>query len=240
MIHAAICEDELSVLKYIFQCLQTEFRKYKIDIDFCCYESGEQLLADITDGRSYSLLFLDIEMPGINGIDLCRHLHEELSQSLIIFISNREELVFQSFEVRPFRFVRKNHFSEELPSLINDIKRELDSHKSHFISIEEQNSTRVCSFNINDIMYIEVIGKNCHIHTTDNEYAVKYKLSDFENLLHNYGFLLPHRSFLVNYRYIFSIQKDFIILDNKIQIPLSRKKISSIKEQFLLLTKEGL
>ena len=72
--------------------------------------------------------------------------------------------------------------------------------------------------------------------TTTEKHVFRYKLADFEEILADRGFLQPHRSYLVNYRYIFSIQKDHLLLDNHEKIPLSRKRVDMIKQQFLILS----
>lgn len=239
MRYAAICEDEKEILGYLRRQLQEQFKKNHFEITFSSYLNGTDLLSSISAGEKYDLLFLDIEMPGINGIEVCRKLRSLNSDILIIFISNKEELVFQTFEVRPFRFIRKNHFQEELPQLVKDIQNEFKGKTGYTLTIKEQNSSNVYSLNLNDIVYIEVIGKLCKIVTTSENYTLRYKLADFEKLLSDKGFLHPHRSYLVNYRYIFSIKKDHLLLDNQMQIPLSRKRIDTIKNQFIILSQGG-
>lgn len=238
-IYAAICEDEKPVLKYIYHQLQAAFLSHHHEILFDCYLSGEELLNASSNGKKYQILFLDIEMPGINGIELCRKLRLIHPEALIVFISNREELVFQTFEVRPFAFIRKSHFKEELPVLIRNLEQEWNLNKELIIQIHEQNSTCVYSFNINDIIYIEALAKTCRVVTSDSEQFIRYRLSDFETQLTKYGFLHPHRSYLVNFRYIFCIKKDTLLLDNKTELPLSRRRRLDIQQQFISLSQGG-
>lgn len=237
---AAICEDEKPILNYIHKSLQKVFQTRNYPITFDCYESGEELLDAAARGIEYQLLFLDIEMPGINGIDLCRKLRPFHPKALIIFISNREELVFQTFEVRPFAFIRKNHFIEELPVLIRNLEQQWALDTGFMIQIQEQNSPNVYSFNANDIIYIESLLKNCRIVTIHREQRIRARLADFEELLAEHGFLQPHRSYLVNYRYISCIGKESIVLDNKTEIPLSRRRIAEIKQQFISFSQGGI
>lgn len=238
-IYAAICEDEQPILKYIHKNLQKEFLTSQYHIIFDCYLSGEELLNASTKGKNYQVLFLDIEMPGMNGIELCRKIRLIHPNVLIVFISNREELVFQTFEVRPFSFIRKNHFKEELPILIRNLEQEWNSKTETLISVQEKNSPAVYSFNVNDIIYVEALLKTCKTVTTHSEQIIRSPLSDFKEKLEPYGFLQPHRSYLVNYRYIFCIKKDSVVLDNNVEIPLSRRRISEIKQQFISLSQEG-
>lgn len=239
LIYAAICEDEKPILNYIHKNLQKEFLTSQYQICFDCYLSGKELLNASSNGKEYQVLFLDIEMPGINGIELCRKLRLTNPNALIVFISNREELVFQTFEVRPFSFIRKNHFMEELPILIRNLEQEWNSAAGLMVNIQERHSSSIYSFNINEILYIEALLKTCRIVTTHSEQIIRSRLLDFEEVLLNHGFLQPHRSYLVNYRYIFCIKKDTILLDNKTEIPLSRRRTSEIKQQFISLSQGG-
>ena len=114
---AAACEDNLGALGLIRERLEGAFHDQKLPIVVDAYSDPRMLLKAVGDGRRYDLFFLDIDMPGLNGIELCRRLRADGSRALVVFISGKEELVFQTFEVQPFRFVRKNHFQEELPQL---------------------------------------------------------------------------------------------------------------------------
>lgn len=237
---AAICEDEPKALAYLHQQLSFQLQTEQRIIDFDCYQNGQALIAAVRAGKNYQLLFLDIDMPEINGIEVCRkirRIHNFPDTALVIFISNREELVFQTFEVHPFRFIRKNHFREELPALAAAICRELDRKKGVTLSIEEQHSNMVYSVNINDIMYVEVMGKYCHIITAAKKLKIRYQLSALSDMLAGYGFLQPHRSYLVNCRYIFSIENNEILLDDQTAIPVSRNRVRQVKQKFLEFTR---
>ena len=237
---AAICEDEPKVLEYLHRQLSFHLQAEHQIINFDCYQDGQALIDAVRKGKNYQLLFLDIDMPEINGIEVCRRIrriHNFPDTTLVIFISNKEELVFQTFEVQPFRFIRKSHFHEELPSLAAAICRELNRKKGVTLTIEEQHSNMVYSVNINDILYVEVIGKYCHIITPAKELKIRYQLSALSDMLAGYGFLQPHRSYLVNCRYIFSIEKNEILLDDQTAIPVSRNRVRQVKQEFLEFTR---
>lgn len=237
---AAICEDEEKILHFLELYLRRNFQKDSIEITLDTFTNGPDLLAAISQGISYDILFLDIEMPEMNGIEVCKKIRATNTDVLIIFVSNKEELVFQSFEVRPFRFVRKLHFHEEAPKLIKDIHHELLQKQGTFLTIHEDNSKSVYSINLNKLMYVEAFGKYCNFVTTESELKIRFKLSKCLILLQPYGFLQPHRCYLVNYRYIFCIGDQNITLDNKTLIPISKKRLTELKNQFLILSQRSL
>ena len=174
-------------------------------------------------------------MPGLNGIELCRTLRGRFPESLVIFISNREEMVFQTFEVRPFRFLRKQHFMDELPELASALARELRSREDAEICVQALHSSDMYVWKVNRIICIEALGKSCCVRTDSGEDTLQYRFMDLESLLVPYGFLKPHRSFLVNYRYISRIEKSEILLSNGFRVPLSRAKAEEIRTAFVRL-----
>jgi DNA-binding LytR/AlgR family response regulator len=226
----ALCEDNQSSLRYIEKQLTSLFELHGFPVSLDTYGSGVSLLAKLEKGeRSYNAVFVDIEMPAMNGIDLCRKLRELSKDVYIIFVSNREEFVFKTFEVKPFRFIRKNHWSEDAPPMVNDLINELRQNEELLVPVAELHSDVIHSLDVGHIIYIEVFSRYCHIVSeTKKEFDIQYKLKDMYELLKDYGFLQPHRSFIVNYRYIYRIEKDSVLLTNKKELPLSR----SFREQF--------
>ena len=177
-------------------------------------------------------------MPEIDGIELARRIRHLQEDVLFIFISNKEELVFQTFEVQPFRFIRKNHFQEELESLIHAIHHHFKKIDSPSVHLTIDSSHRLYSFNPLELVYIEVIGKYCDFVFRDHKHTIRYKLSDAEKLLKNHGFIQIHRSYLVNCRYIFSIGNHSIALDSGEELSLSRNRVDQVKDFFFHFAKE--
>lgn len=234
-VHFAIAEDEPAIRSYLTLHIIEAFRKHNYRTDCAEFSDGNSLLQSILKGNTYDILFLDIEMPGLNGIKLSSKIRELGLQTLIVFISNKSELVFQSFEVRPFRFIRKNHFLEELAPLTRDLIYEMTRNEEKAITIEEEKSTAVYSFHCNEIQYIEVNGKHCKVITNKETVSLRQTLSLFETKLNNQGFIKPHRSYLVNHRYISRIEKNQIVLENGAVLPLSRNRITETRAQFISL-----
>ncbi len=108
MFQAAIVEDEEVFLKRTRELLANTFKEKNVDVAFDFFMSGEELLPMIEQHFHYDIIFLDIEMPGMDGISVCRRIKEIAPDALVVFISNKESLVFQTFEVQPFRFIRKS------------------------------------------------------------------------------------------------------------------------------------
>ena len=231
---ALVCEDQLSELQFICRELEGAFQKNKLPVHFETYQNSKKVLEKLSQNEQhYDLLFFDIEMPGLNGIELCRRIRHNHPDSLVIFISNKEELVFQTFEVQPFRFIRKNHFLKELDQLVLAIEKELAVREGIQISVQELHSSTIYTWNINQILYVEALAKRCQVVTEHGSTNLQYRFMNFEDQLTPHGFLKPHQSFLVNCKYISVIEKDAVLLDNGERIPLSRNRVSEVKQQFM-------
>ena len=98
---------------------------------------------------------------------MCIRDRAQAPDSLVIFISNKEELVFQTFEVQPFRFIRKSEYQKLLPALVDAISQKLEEQTKHLIFITEPGSGDIFSFDIRNIFYVEAQRKNCLIVTTE-------------------------------------------------------------------------
>ncbi|MBQ7147916.1 MAG: response regulator transcription factor [Pseudobutyrivibrio sp.] len=240
MYHAAICEDERDIASYIEKTLASEFAKHNIQVEFDIFYNGNKLLEMIDEHYHFDLVFMDIEMPEIDGISICRKIRQTNEDSLVVFISNKDELVFSTFEVQPFRFVRKSHYDSLLPELVNALDTELARRNPSNIQIVEPRSKDIFSFDVNKIQYVEAQGKNCLIHSVGNITEIKISLSEIEELLKDYEFIKPHRSYLVNYKFITSIKKNNLELTTSELIPISRNRVEDVKHEFIMFTNRSL
>lgn len=240
MYYAAICEDEADIASYIEKTLASEFQKLNIQISFDIFNNGNKLLKMVDEHYHFDIVFMDIEMPEIDGISVCKQIRQITSDTLVIFISNKDELVFSTFEVQPFRFVRKSHYDSLLPSLVPAIVTELQRRNPVNIKITEARSGDIFSFDLNQISYIEAHGKTCCIHQVNNSTEVKIKLMELEEQLQSFEFIKPHRSYLVNYKFISAVKKNNLELSDGTLVPISRDRVEEVKHQFIMYTNRSI
>lgn len=226
----AICDDEQIFLEKLLNQISVEFAKTDIRFHFTSYMNGVKLLLD-NEKEVYDLVFLDIEMPHINGIEVAEQIRQRNPYVSIIFITNREDLVFQSLRYRPFRFIRKSRIREELPEAVEGIIQKLNS-ENRYYTITFNNSP--IQLRIVDIIYIESMRHDIYFNCQEQTYRVKSNLSKLEKEFETYGFIRVHSGFLVNYRYIYSIDKTKVVLNNKEMVPLSRHRIETVKQKLQL------
>ena len=187
----AIVDDE----KVIREQIKKLAVKYEPDCNVKYYETGEELLAE---GKKFDVLFLDIQMEGMNGIDTARALREKQEDMVVIFITGVKEYVFEAFDVSAFHYllkpVEEKKFSEVFERAKKEVeKRTTQGQKNIFIK------TRNRSFTINhdNILYIENRGKKVEIHTSNEIIDTYASMNDLEKQLGG-NFYRCHRGYLVN------------------------------------------
>ena len=233
MYQAAICENETDVMRHIRDALAEGFDKRNMQIAFDLFTDGDSFIKTYENHHHYDIIFMDIEMPGTDGIAVCRQVRSITPQALIVFISNKEELVFQSIEVQPFRFIRKSEFHTLLPSLVESLQSELLKTNPRIIRITEPYSYDVLSFDANLIVYVEAQRKECLICTESDRTLVRSPFHLLEEKLMHYGFIKIHRSYIVNSRYISRITRNAVLLTTNEELPLSRSLAEKVKQAFI-------
>ena len=148
-----------------------------------------------SDGRE--LLLLDIDMPGLSGLEIAGRLTGERSgrELLLVFVTNHDELVYDSLRYHPFGFIRKSHFREEIGGLLRDCEKKLRERERYFSFRSGAESIKV---KISEILYFESEGNYLKLVTAEREYRLRDTVGAVENTLAEEGFIRIHRGFLVN------------------------------------------
>lgn len=226
MIGIAVCDDDKNFSERMKLLIEQYFTEQSAEINAAVFNSGADFLSDNTDCDA---VFLDIDMPNIGGFEIAEQLSED---TLIIFVTTHDELVYSSLKFRPFRFIRKTYLEEELPEALKEINKEIAKRNasSKFV-LQTKNGEAL--LNVSNIKYIEIYTHSIRVYTVSGEILECYgSLAAMEKQLNEFDFVRTHKSYLVNCRYIFSIEKNRIILDDKTEIPLSRYKADAVKSKF--------
>ena len=174
-------------------------------------------------------------MPKLSGIDLARSLKNLQDAPDIIFVSNREDLVFESFSVRPFGFVRKNNFSADLgDTLLSYINTRLV--KNTYIAINTNGNSVVRKIKVSDIVYIESFRYRQYVYTADGEQLECHmSMEEFEEKLAAYDIVRIYKSYLVNLKYVQRIERSGVLLNYKggVTLAISRDKVKELKNIYL-------
>lgn len=219
----AICDDQA-------QCrMQTEVAVREClkgtDYGVTAFSSGNDLLQSFKN-KPYDLVFLDIEMPEIDGITLARQLRSVSSDVPIIFLTSHLEYALEGYEVRALRYLTKPINPQKLQEVLTYILRQMQEQRTLWVKTDLTEKKLM----IRDIVCMEAQNQNILITAGSDTYTVRYNLSDYETELKDDGFFRVHRGYLVSLQHIKSLGKGEVVMDSGDVLPVSRSKEKPLKE----------
>lgn len=237
MLHIAICDDEPAAVSIVEDLLRDDLRRRDRPAEIACYTDPEACRAAIRAGAFYDLLLLDVNMPKLDGITLGLELSEFLRDTLLIYISGQTERVFDSFRARPFRFLPKDTLRETWSAAMDDVEEELKRCRSSRLVFAS--GSQVLSLRPEQIIYIEALLKKQVLHTTGGNYDITAGFESAVSQLDGLGFIRIHRSYAVNYRFIHSVNRTDLELDDGTVLPIGRSKHGTVQQEFHRLVLAG-
>ena len=231
MFRIGICEDDKYFSSQLEKIITIKFFQNNIDCIVECYNSGEDLLNEISnrDDR-YDIIFFDIDLPGLNGIETARKIREKDSNCLLIFVTSLNEKVYEALDLTIFHFIRKNHFQKEVDQVLDSLINKLDYLlEKYLFSVGNEN----IYLQIQDIIYLEVSNRHVIIHTAEKEYISNYRtLKEIPfNLMDNHFFEI-YRGVVINLNHVEDLVDDKVITSHKKTLYIARRRLSDFKEEF--------
>ena len=230
----AICDDQAEcrqqTLAAVKQCI------HGVDAWIDSFNGGAPFLRAFQD-RPYDLVFLDIEMPEMDGITLAKKLRKVSKDVQIIFLTSHIEYALEGYEVNALRYMTKPVDTVKLRSVLVAVVERMRQARILWIKTEMGEQKLL----VKDILFMEAQNQNILIYTTKETYCVRYNLSDYEKELSQDGFFRIHRGYLVSLSRVKSVGKGEVALENSVSLPVSRTKEKELKEAlFQHIRKESL
>ncbi len=225
-----ICDDEEVILDKILQLINDKFEELNCEYNINKFSDPIELI-EYHSQEYFDIVFLDIDMPKINGIEAAQNIKIKSPKTVIIFITSKDEFVFESFKIQPFRFIRKLKLTEEISEAIVEVNKLIEKNAHKIKIIIDKNTYEI---DINSIVYIESNRNYITINTVnDKQYKYKDSINQKEHELEDYGFIRIHSGYLVNERYIQRLNKDNVIIKNNQKIPMSRSRIQYVQQKLI-------
>ena len=211
----AICDDEPVFLKKIYDYLWQQ-----PDCSVECFSSPLSLLEKYTAGERYDVLFLDILMSPLNGIELAKKIRESDRSAILVFFTVCLDYAPSGYEVGAFRFLLKPVTKEALFRVMKDIYAKLED--SHTILIK----TPECELLLHphDLQYLKADNKNTHVYHKDGVITLHKGFHELESLLPPSFFFRIHRKYIVNLEYVREFDEAHVTLSCGATIPVSRRR----------------
>lgn len=232
----AICDDEKRIRQEIEKSLFNYLREKTINAEIYTFEDGKDLL---NCGIAFDMAFLDIEMPSISGVEIGKKLKQKYNNIIIFMITAYSDYLDDAFEIGAYRFLQKPL----------DIIRLYHSLDAALLSISNKEIRIICADNnsfvisTNTIVFCEVFKRKTRIVTTDGDYISKEKISFWKEKLNELSFYSPHASFIVNFNYIKSFNRQSLVLsysNQTINISIAPKKQKEFRTKMFLFAERGM
>ena len=229
----AVVDDEKAIREHI--CGLVEERQPESRIE--AYATGEELLAS---GKRFDIVFLDIQMEGMNGIEAARNLREKnanlgVEDTVLVFITGIKDYVFDAFDLYAFQYLLKPIDERKFAEVLEKAVREAAKKKERrVLFIKSRNLT----LDQSEILYIESRAKKVEIHTVRQTIEIYAAMDELEGQLGD-EFYRCHRAYIVNMDCITEYDSESITLTNGDRVYLTKKKYGEFVKAYMWHLQNG-
>ena len=233
MIKIAFCDDDMEVLHQMNELLDRYRVERNEDITYAAFQSPFELLTEIEKGIRPDILFLDVVMPGQNGMDVAKEIRQYDTNMKIIFLTSSPEFAVESYSVGAYFYQLKPIWEESFFRLMDAVLAECEKKKKNSLILRSKDG--ITRIDLQQLEYCEVLGRKLLFHLENGAVMESAgSLDDLAGQLMQYSnFFHPHRSFLVNMEYIQNISSRSIKMVNDAEIPIPHGKCSEIKNTYM-------
>lgn len=229
---AMICDDEKSTCAELEQILINYSSERGVRLEVDVFFSGDSMISYLQEKEAPDILFLDIELPGANGVVVGDYIRSVLEneQVYIIYISSKKQYALQLFQNRPFDFLIKPLEKEKIFHVLDKIYR-LAGKSNH--CFEYQNKGNVFRISYGDILYFQSVDRKIHIVTKKETRSFYGKLADIRKKLPESLFLSIHKSYLINYNYVKEYTYEWVKMVNGDILNISKVNRAVVRRKIL-------
>lgn len=225
MYKIAVCDDEEAVSAQVKELI-TEWNP---SVDVVCFSSGEELLENY---QSYEAVFLDIDMAGMNGIETGKAIRKMDKDTKIVYLTAYRDYVSGAFGVHAFQYLLKPVNKKAIWNVLEEIFRYTKSAEKKIILDFHTVDGSLC-LPVERIYFFEYENRKIRIVTDEEQYYMSDKIGNVAKRMAEFGFSMPHQSFVVNMFHVKNVKNQQIFLDNGMEIPLSQKKQKIWKQELM-------
>lgn len=236
MIKIAICDDDYQFGKKIEEYIdRIRDNNEDIDLKVKLFLSGNDFLKSIHNNEKFDVIFMDIQIPDITGIELGKIIRE-MFETIIVYISVSDQYFVDIFNIKPFGFLRKPLKFSDFENIFFVIYRHIfDS--NIFYEFKSKKSTLRIKFK--DIIYFKSFRRKVIVCAIDGEHDFYGKLSDIYKIAKNFDFMLIHKSYMINYNHISKISYDYVIMSDGQKLDISERKKKDIRKLYMQISERN-
>lgn len=227
MIRVAAIEDDEVVRQEIFENIQRSIGEDE-EIEISVFPSAEEYLASEV---GYELVITDIELPGIDGMELAMRVKAKNPEVYLVFLTSYTEFAAESYIIEAYQYILKKDMEERLPCLVEKVIAEIKRSYEEFCWIA--NNRKAVKVLYKDILYIRKVKGSKYIEyvTAEETYTERLSINQVFDKLHSPAFILINRAYIINVYHIKRMKGTIIYMDNGEQIIIGRGQSGHVKEK---------
>ena len=233
-----VCDDEISTCAEIEQMLRNFAFERCIKLEVDIFYDGGVLSEYLKNEKAPDILFLDIELPGLNGVEIGKYIRDILKNSgmFLVYISSKKEYAMELFQNQPFDFLVKPIRKEKLYHVMEKIFHIVGRNEGNFKYKNKGNTYRIM---YRDILYFQSDGRKINIVMGKEVQSFYGKLSEVEDACPENLFLRIHKSYLINiynvkeitYEWVKMVNGDVLDISRSNRVMIRRKVMESMSNE---------
>lgn len=228
-LNIAVCDDDIFVTEQLSEWIKEYFVSNHLEEpNIYEFDNGEDL---IKSEVKYDFVFLDIVIPGMNGINIGRRLLEQNEECLIYIITAYDSYLDAAMSLRVFRYISKPLDKSRIYRNIQDGLKIYTTSNTKIL-IETKNENII--LRATEIIYLEAQGHTLFVNTSEGKYISVRKMDYWEKTLDTMGFFRTHRSFIVNMEHVVRFDHSLVYLDTGVTAYLTKRNYQNFKHAFMM------
>lgn len=225
-----ICDDDKAERDHLSALCGRILESHQIPFQTAAFPRSEELLKQFdAQENPFDLLLLDIQMDGMNGIELAKELRRKGDSTRLLFITGVPDYALEGYEVHPVHYLLKPVKPAELEKIL--VRDWEENHLSRTALFHTGSKT--VALPVEEILYLEYINRALIVHTVQEDYTFSMTMAEGEQEVSGKGFARCHKSFSVNIRMVKEVGRFSLSLRNGLQLPIGRKYYQSFQTEFV-------
>ena len=231
----AICDDEIYFAGKLREILMQYLEERHIDFEIELFSSGREFVELGVEMLQYQIIFLDINMKQMDGIETAKNVRAYTEESFVVFVTAYIDYSLEGYQVGASRYILKNNlnFREQIYECMDAITKKMKCFLTRKIFRFQEGAKKI---RIENILYIESKLHKLEFNILEHglaTYTMYGTLNELENELEEYPFLRIHQSFLVNLKYIKCVTGYKVVLSNGQELTVPRARYKTVKDTFI-------
>lgn len=228
MLSIIICDDDQTINHQLLPIIQKYLEQKQIPAAIQQYTDAKKLLEDMP---LFDIMFLDVEMPEENGIEVAKAFRQQSNWGQIIYLTNYAQYAQTAYSVHPFGYLTKPIDEESIKKILGEALEYLEK-KSPRHQFGVMTDTGIKHVAVEDIYYFETYERKIRMICKDGKYVFKGTIEDVYQKIDRSMFACPHQSFLINFFHVDCLKGYDIFVDNGDMVPLSQKRSVEFKKKY--------